>query len=434
MPPFRPPAPCSPVPDRPAAFDDLPDELEGDGFEHRQYTVGRDAKFRLDKHLTSKLSALSRHQIQKLIGLGGVLVNGKPAKPSHKLKEHDVVDVIVPPKPIPSLEPEPIPLDVLYEDDGFIVVNKQTDLIVHPARSHLSGTLLNALAYHFQRGDAPGTIHRDYTPVNTGELSREAERHATGLSTVGEDDARPGVIHRLDKNTTGVMVVAKRDSSHWPIARQFEFRQNLKCYLAVVHGSPDPVSGAIDQPIGKHPTIREAYAVRHDDAGRDSLTLYRLRERYAGYSLVEFELKTGRTHQIRVHAEYLGHPLAGDVLYGGEPIGVKELDDPPHPTGARPHVNYARTKEEGLRIDADARRRDDLILATPALHAALLSLRHPLTEQPMTFTAPLPPKLRRLIAELRARRVEPGGVERGWHVDLDAAVRDAPMGLNEPRP
>lgn len=411
--------------DRPAAFDDLPEELEGEGFEQRRFTIGRDAKFRLDKHLTSKLSSLSRHQIQKLIALGGVLINDKVAKPSHKLKENDVVDVIVPPKPVPSLAPEPIPLDVLYEDDGFIVVNKQADLIVHPARSHLSGTLLNALAWHFQRGDAPSTLHREYQPVNTGELSRQAERHATGLSTVGEDDARPGVIHRLDKNTTGVMVVAKRDSSHWPIARQFEFRQNLKCYLAVVHECPHPVSGAIEQPIGKHPTIREAYAVRHDDAGRDSLTLYRVRERYAGYSLVEFELKTGRTHQIRVHSEYIGHPLAGDLLYGGDPIGMKELDDPPHPPhppGSRPHVNFARTKEEGLRLDADARQRDDLILATPALHAALLSLRHPLTQDPMTFTAPLPPKMRRLIDELRKRPAPGEVVEDGWHVDLDAAM------------
>ena len=407
---------------RPAAFDDLPEEFEGDGFEHRRFTIAKDAAFRLDKQLTSKLGSMSRHQIQKLIGLGGVLVNGKPGKASLKLKVGDVVDVLVPPKPVPSLEPEPIPLDVLYEDDGFIVVNKQADLIVHPARSHLSGTLLNALAWHFQRGDAPGTIHRPCTPINTGELSREAERHATGLSTVGEDDARPGVIHRLDKHTTGVIVVGKRDSSHWPLARQFEFRQNLKCYLAVVHGCPEPISGAIDQPIGKHPTIREAYAVRRDAFGRESLTLYRVRERYRGYSLVEFELKTGRTHQIRVHSEYLGHPLAGDLVYGGEAIGTAELDAPPVAAGARPHVNYARTREQGLQAAAAAEGRDDLILATPALHAALLGLRHPLTEQPMTFTAPLPPRIRRLIDALRERPAEGDVVTEGWHVDLAAAM------------
>jgi len=417
--------PTGPQHEREDVFEDLPEQLDTEDAGRLNYTVTKDAKFRLDRHLTSKLGGMARHQIQKLIELGGVLVNGKPSKASQKLKVGDVVDVAVPPKPVPSLNPEPIPIDVIYEDDGFIVVNKQANLIVHPARSHLSGTLLNALAHHFQQGNAPGTIHRDYTPINTGQLE-DAERHITGLSTVGQDDTRPGVIHRLDKHTTGVIVVAKRDSSHWPISKQFEFRENLKAYLAVVHGCPEPLSGAIDQPLGKHPTIREAYAVRHDSLSRESLTLYRVCERYPGYSLVEFELKTGRTHQIRVHAQYIGHPLVGDIVYGGEAITLADLDNPPIPPGSRPLVTYARTREEGIAEWDKAHNREDLLLATPALHAALLAIRHPLTQDPMTFTAPLPPAMQRLISELR-KRAKPEDLQvitEGTHVDLEQAILD----------
>ncbi len=389
------------APDDPLS-QDLPEELQDDAVERVSYTLSKDSQHRLDKFLQNRIKGFSRHQIQRLISLGGVSVNGKQPKASTKLKQGDCVEVLIPPRPAVNLEPEPIPLEILHEEPGFVVVNKQAGLIVHPARSHLNGTLLNALAYHFQQN--------------------EQERAA--LSEVGKEDARPGVIHRLDKNTTGVIIVAKQDEQHWKLAKQFEDRTNLKVYLAVVHGCPQPPGGVINEPIGKHPTIREAMAVRHDSTSRDSVTLYRVRERYKGYSLVELELKTGRTHQIRVHMSYIGHPLVGDIIYGGEPVGYPELDTPPHPAAARPHLTFARSKEEGQRMEAEAAQRDDMLMDTPALHAAMLRMKHPETNEPMTFTAPVHGKLGELIKELRKRPDEGDVVKDGVYLDLAQALPD----------
>ena len=387
--------------------DPLDDLIEA-GAERVEYVLSKDATFRLDKYLHNRMGGISRNQVQRLIDLGGVTVNDRPAKASQKLKEGDVVGVLVPPRPGSDLVPEDIPIGILHEEPGFIVVNKPAGLIVHPARGRMTGTLLNALAYHFQKSGSGG------------------------LSDVGADDVRPGVIHRLDKDTTGVMIVGKREHEHWRIAKQFEARTNLKVYLAVVHGCPDPPGGAVDGPLGRHPSYREAMAVRHDSASREALSLYRVREKYRGFSLVEVELKTGRTHQIRVHMQYLGHPLVGDITYGGEPVGLAELDDPqgpPEPAGGRPLVTFARSKEEGQRVIADAAGREDLIIATPALHAALLRMKHPTTGEAMTFTAPVPDPMRRLVHELRRR--SPGYarakevVTQGVHVDLEAALGGA---------
>ncbi len=376
--------------------DDLPEELEGG--QPLRFVLSKNAKLRLDKYLQNRLKGMSRHQVQKLIALGGVTVNDKSPKPSTSLKQGDVVDVMMPPQPTADLNPEPIPLDIVHEEDGFVVVNKQAGLIVHPARSHLSGTLLNGLAHHFQ------------------------QQGSAGLSDVGKADARPGIVHRLDKNTTGIIIVAKREDQHWVLAKQFEHRTNLKAYLAVVHGCPDQPGGVIDQPIGKHHTIREAYSIRHDSAGKDSVTIYRVRERYEGYALVELELKTGRPHQIRVHLSYLGHPIVGDVIYGGEVVGTPELDQPPHAAGSRPHVAFARTKEQGLAIEKQVAERDDVIMCTPALHAALLRIQHPDTGEPMPFTAAVHEPMRTLIRELRKRPAPGSVVEEGWHVDLSRAL------------
>lgn len=384
-----------------AEADDPLDDLIEAGAERVEYVLSKDATFRLDKYLQNRMGGISRNQIQRLIDLGGVTVNDRETKASQRLKQGDVVGVLVPPRPGSDLVPEDIPIGILHEEAGFVVVNKPAGLIVHPARGKMTGTLLNALAYHFQQ-------------------------HGSGeLSDVGKEDVRPGVIHRLDKDTTGVMIVGKREHEHWRIAKQFEARTNLKVYLAVVHGCPDPPGGAIDGPLGRHPSYREAMAVRHDSASRAALSLYRVRERYRGYSLVEVELKTGRTHQIRVHMQYLGHPLAGDIIYGGEPVGFAELNDPagpPEAAGSRPNMTFARSKEEGLRVLAGAQRRDDLILTTPALHATLLRLNHPTTGEPMTFTAPVPDPMRGLVHELRQRPAV-GQVEtQGVHVDLAAAL------------
>lgn len=382
--------------------DDLPEELRDEAVQKARYTLSKDSNHRLDKYLQNRIKGFSRHQIQRLISLGGVTVNDKTPKASTKLRKGDVVNVLIPPRPAVDLSPEPIPLEILHEEEGFIVVNKQAGLIVHPARSHLSGTLLNALAYHFQQ--------------NKDEQA--------ALSAVGKEDARPGVIHRLDKNTTGVMIVAKQDEQHWKLAKQFEDRTNLKVYLAVVHGCPDPPGGVINEPIGKHPTIREAMAVRHDSTSRDSVTIYRVRERYKGYSLVELELKTGRTHQIRVHMSYIGYPLVGDIIYGGEPVGIPELESPTRPAASRPHLTFARTKDEGQRMEAEAAERDDVLMATPALHAALLRMHHPETKEPMTFTAPVHGKMGELIGELRKRPENGEVVTEGVYLDLDKALSD----------
>lgn len=379
------------------------EELEDEGGERRQWTLTQDAKFRLDKWLQNGIKGISRNQVQKLIDLGGVTVNGKQPKASQSLRMGDVVEVVVPPRPVPDLNPEPIPLDILYEDDEFIVVNKRAGMIVHPARSHLSGTLLNALAWHFQNSGKP----------------------QAGLSDVGSEDARPGVVHRLDMNTTGVIIVAKRDETHWLLARQFERRTNLKVYLAVVHGHLPEPGGAIDLPIGKHPTIREAMAVRFDSGGKDSLTLYRVRERYQGYSLVELELKSGRTHQIRVHLSYLGCPIVGDVLYGGEVVGREEIEQPLRAAGSRAYLTYARERSEGLKLEEAAQQRIEsgkLVMATPALHAAMLRMQHPVTQEQMTFTAPVHSPMRELIAQMRRHPEDGPIVTAGVHLDLAQAT------------
>ncbi|MEX0744162.1 MAG: pseudouridine synthase, partial [Phycisphaeraceae bacterium] len=252
-------------------------------------------------------------------------------------------------------------------------------------------------------------------------------RQRAALSTVGQREARPGIVHRLDKHTTGVIIVAKQDEPHWQLARQFEERSNLKAYLALVHGCPDPPGGAIEQPIGKHPTIREAMAVRNDASAKQALTLYRVRERYQGYSLVELELKSGRTHQIRVHLSFMGHPIVGDILYGGEPIGEAELDTPPVPAAHRSQMTYARPKAEGDKLEAEALLRDDIYMTTPALHAALLRIRHPMRDNAeMTFTAPIHSSMRDVIDALRQRPADGSVVTSGYWVDLTQALPSTP--------
>ena len=386
------------------------ESFEDDGPEHHRFIVTRQTSRRLDTYLQDHLKKISRNKVQQLIKAGGVTVNGRVSKSSASLRVGDEIHVILPPSPARDLKPEPIPLDILHEEEGFIVLNKQDDLIVHPARSHLSGTVLNALAHHFQQSRPP----RPGSPEPRGGTDR--------LSSVGSRDCRPGVIHRLDRHTTGVLVVAKDDEDHWRIARQFEDRTILKAYLAVVHGNPESVGGAIDEPLGKHPTIREAQAVRHDSTARDSVTLFRVRERYEGYSLLELELKTGRTHQIRVHLSYIGHPIVGDILYGGEPIGEDDVQRPPIAAGARRFLTFARTKVEGERLERDAAARPDLIIARPALHAALLQMTHPRTQERITFTAPLHEPLATLVRTLRKRPIEGPVATEGYWVNLEEVL------------
>jgi len=379
------------------------EELRAAGAEPREWRLSNDSSQRLDKYLQNRLKGISRNQVEKLIKIAAVTVNGRPAKKSAALREGDVVTVLVPPRPAVDIVGEDIPLDILFEDEHMLVVNKAAGIIVHPARKYRSGTMVNALVYH---------------------LAKKGED--TALSGTGTDNQRPGVVHRLDMNTTGVIIFAKQETTHGLLSKQFEFRTNLKCYLALVHGCPDPPQGVIDQPLGKHPTIREAHAVRHDETGRDSTTHYRVRRKYRGFSLVELELKSGRTHQIRVHLSHLGYPIVGDQLYGGETVGDAERADPPMAAGSRPLLNFARTKPEGQKIEAEVKVRiatGELVMGVPALHAALLRIKHPISEEPMTFTAPLHEPMLGTIASLEAESLIDGNVtKKGWHVDLHAAL------------
>lgn len=321
------------------------------------FEITRNLDLRLDRFLARRVPFLSRTQLQKLIEEEAVTVSGRVPKASTKLRRGDRVVATLPPPPSNAIAAERIPIHVLYEDDHLIVVNKQPDLIVHPARSHKSGTLINALAWHF--------LH------NSGGT----------LSTVGEDIARPGVVHRLDKHTSGVMVCAKSDVAHWRIARQFEVRKTEKRYLCLVHGEVEPEADVIDLPLGKHPTVKEKYAVRHDELGKPSQTIYRVREVYEGHSLVEVELRTGRTHQIRVHMSHVGYPLVGDDLYGGRHATVGDFD-PAQPDAAAP------------------------LLTRQALHAARLGFEHPVTGARVAFEAPMWHDLARAVELLRKTRLK----------------------------
>jgi 23S rRNA pseudouridine1911/1915/1917 synthase len=352
-----------------AAYEKASNEGD-DGFVVRvRFEMLRDHKTRLDKYLTSRVTYMSRNQLQGLIDDGGAAVNDKPAKASTKLRLNDHIELVIPKPPSGKIEPDDIALNVLFEDGHIIVLNKSPGIIVHPARSENRGTMINALAYHF------------------------ANRSSGELSTVGGEFARPGVVHRLDRNTSGCIIFAKTDQAHWKMGHQFEYRTVDKRYLAVVHGHVKPDTQTIDLPLGPHQSkskgLREKRVVRHDDLGKPSITVCRVRERYtlgsSKYSLVELELKTGRTHQIRVHLSHHEHPIVGDDMYGGRPFVSKD----------------------GL-VEMDKQ----------ALHAALLSFSHPILEDPMRFIAPPRDEMLALILALRTMG-DVEGVEVNGTIPLD---------------
>ncbi len=345
-----------------------------------RFELTRDLEKRLDKYLVDRIPFLSRTSLQNLIREQAVTVNGRVPKPSTKLRRGDVVVAVLPPPPSNEIPAEDIPLDVLYEDDDLIVINKQDDIIVHPARGNKSGTIINALAWHFQH------------------------RSSGSLSTVGKEFARPGVVHRLDRHTTGVMVAAKSDTAHWRLGKQFEERRTDKRYLAVVHGRMEPYADVIDLPLGKHPTIREKYAVRWDQTGKPSVTIYRVREVYEGYTLVELELKTGRTHQIRVHLSHIGYPIVGDDMYGGQHLKVGDV--------VGDLAKHDPSSDEAISPDQP-------LISRQALHAAMLGFTHPTTNTPMIFQAPLHADMRLLVQLLRKYRFLEAPTIAGAVIDLD---------------
>ncbi len=397
----------------PVADDDAPNRVV--------FVLQRNLDKRLDKYLCDRITFMSRTQLQRLIDEGGVTVNGRTPKASTKLGSGDRVEVYVPPPPPTDVIPEDIPLSVLYEDEHLIVLNKAPDIIVHPARGDKSGTLINALAFHFQNRSAVGG----------------------GLSGVGKEFARPGVVHRLDRHTSGLILFAKSDEAHWRLGQQFERRTVDKRYLALVHGAFEPPIDAIDLPLGPHPSkekgYREKYVVRHDHLGKPSLTIARLRQTFHEHaagatdvpeptpavtsptvtpgwkpalgplrehphsakakpgacicSLVELELKTGRTHQIRVHLSHRGYPIVGDDMYGGRPLYA----DPRTHAALLPPVKLEPNQTPPPEL---------VLINRQALHAATLRFRHPADGREMSFAAPIPADMQAALSALR--RMDPG--------------------------
>ena len=255
-------------------------------------TAGR-AGMRLDAYLAENITGWSRSRLQRLIENEDILVNERKAKPSYKVRTGDEIEADLVEAPVERFEPEDIPLNILYEDEYLAVINKPAGMVVHPGAGVQSGTLANAIAYHFSLG----------VPVWAG---RQPE-----VGTPNE--ARIGIVHRLDKDTSGLIVVAKTDEIHEALSEQFRERLVYKSYVALVHGSPDQNTGKIEAPIGrnKHNRLRMKVATY----GRSALSLWKVRKRYGKFTLLEVEIKTGRTHQIRVHMGYINHPVVGDEIY-----------------------------------------------------------------------------------------------------------------------
>jgi 23S rRNA pseudouridine1911/1915/1917 synthase len=300
---------------------------------------------RLDSCLAGLQPEWTRSRARKLIDGGHVTVNERPARPAFKVHEGDRIVVLVPPVASLEAEPEDIPLDIVFEDGDLLVINKPTGLVIHPAAGNPAGTLVNALLHH-----------------------------CDDLSGIGGVE-RPGIVHRLDKDTTGLLVVAKTDSAHLALSIAFRQREVAKTYLAVCYGIPTDSEGVIDAPIDRHPRDRQQMAVIK--TGRPARTLYQVDETFADTCLVSCRLVTGRTHQIRVHMAHAGHALVGDPIYSGRQW--RNLDDP--------------TAQNACRT-----------FPRQALHARRLGFTHPTTHEDVEFEAPVPADMRDLIELLREKR------------------------------
>ena len=339
---------------------------------------------RIDKYLTRFYPEASRTKIQRAIKKGHLKVNGEDVKKSYPVAPGDEIVFRLIRKPPMQAEPEDIPLDVVHEDEDLLVVNKPAGMVVHPAPGHRSGTLVHALLHHVE-GQA---VAADDDPA-------AADDEAVGLSMVNAlPDApdhpvvRPGIVHRLDKGTSGLLVVAKRDRAHQSLAEQFKAHTVDRRYRAIVWGRFASPRGTIEGAIGRDPRHRQRMAVVAEDQGKWAVTHYDTVEAHAHTSVVEFELETGRTHQIRVHARSRGHPLVGDPKYGGQ------------------RVRYG--------TQSDSRRAffDQLFqtLPHPALHAYRLGFTHPTTGETMRFDADPPTAWQQVLRRLRD---EEGPAERG---------------------
>ena len=297
-------------------------------------TVEDEAGERIDKFLSEELIDRSRSFLQKLIKEQYVKVNGKPVKSSYRLISGDLVCILFPEPERPNIAAENILLNILYEDDDIIVVNKPKQMVVHPAPGHYSGTLVNALLYHCQ----------DNLSGINGSL-------------------RPGIVHRIDMDTTGSLVICKNDAAHQSLSAQLKNHSIHRVYEAVVHGNLKEETGLINAPIGRHPTERKKMSTLAKN-GREAVTHYRVLERFGNFTYIQCRLETGRTHQIRVHMASIGHPLLGDLVYGPKKCPFPKLQG-------------------------------------QTLHAKKLGFLHPKTGEYVEFTAPLPDYFTNLVGKLR---------------------------------
>lgn len=323
-------------------------------FEARPRVDGK----RIDQYLTSRYTDYSRAVIKRVIDADAVLVNGRTVKASYRVRAGDRVSVRLPELPSTDPVPEDVPLDVVHEDEWLTIVNKPAGMVVHPAKGNWKGTLVNALQFHFD------------------ELSTLAGEH------------RPGIVHRLDRDTTGIMVVVKSDLAHRRLALQFEQREVKKEYLAIVAGVPGRHSEYVERPIGFHPTRREKMAIREPtEGGKPASTYYEIAERFRGFALLRCRPRTGRTHQIRVHLAHVGCPIVADKAYSGSD---------------RLLVGDLLTHQE--RIAPGELDPDEVLIERQALHARSIEFRHPMTDAPLIFTADPPADFERTLDALRHYR------------------------------
>ncbi len=318
-------------------------------FEVKKVYQGR----RLDKYLAARLQQYSRSFLQRLIKEGAVRVDARPVKASYSIRKGDVITLEIPAIEEEHLRPEDIPLDIIYEDDHLMLVNKPPDMVVHPAPGHMSSTLVNALLFHCKKLSQLGGNHK------------------------------AGIVHRLDRDTSGIMLVVKNDLIHEAIAKQFEKRTILKEYLAIVEGDVELDSDVVELPIGRHKKDRLKMAVRHDENGKEASSIYEVLERFGNFTLVKVIPRTGRTHQIRVHMKAIGHPIVADAdyntrdcLYAWEITGGPEKSEEPP------------------------------ILERQALHAYHLEFFHPILKKKIGFKAELPEDMRRVLELLKERKVK----------------------------
>lgn len=291
---------------------------------------------RLDIYIAEQ-TGISRSQIQALIGIGAVLVNGRTFTQHYKIKAEDVIKLTIPEQETAGLAPEDISVEILYRDEYLIVVNKPANMVVYPAAGHSKGTLMNALAYHCGR-----------------------------LATIG-GPLRPGIVHRLDKDTSGVMVIALEDSAYYNLVEQFRERTIHRKYVALVYGKLKDYSGEISLSIGRSEGDRKKMSTR-TRRGKSAITKWKILKRFEGATMIEVFLGTGRTHQIRVHLASIGHPVAGDKTYG---------------------------KKTELEVN-----RKVIVIPRQMLHAEILGFKHPVTGEPLEFSSPLPEDMRKTLSEL----------------------------------